>query len=130
MKPEWIQELTARLAPLRLRPEREADIVAELAEHLDDQVHDSSPAEQNPKPQSVRPSRISTRQVCWPGGSPRSKRRRRTRCRRRARPRAAGGSARGGSTFVTRFARSAAHPAFTAPSSSRWHSPSGRRRRC
>jgi putative ABC transport system permease protein len=40
MKQDWIDELTARLSPLRLRPEREAEIVDEMAQHLDDQVRE------------------------------------------------------------------------------------------
>ena len=31
---DWQSEIRARLAPLRLRPEREADIVDEIAQHL------------------------------------------------------------------------------------------------
>ena len=40
MTRDWVPELTARLAPLRLRPEREAEIVDELAQHLDDHVRE------------------------------------------------------------------------------------------
>jgi putative ABC transport system permease protein len=40
MKNDWIQELAARVAPLRLRPEREAEIIDELSQHLDDQVRE------------------------------------------------------------------------------------------
>ena len=36
----WRNELTARLAPLGLRPEREAEIIEELSQHLDDRVRD------------------------------------------------------------------------------------------
>ncbi len=35
---EWRSELVERLASLRLKPEREAEIVEELAQHLDDRV--------------------------------------------------------------------------------------------
>jgi predicted permease len=34
----WRDELRSRLEPLRLRPEREADIIDELGQHLDDRV--------------------------------------------------------------------------------------------
>ena len=34
--PDWSAELRTRLAALRLKPEREADIVEELSQHLDD----------------------------------------------------------------------------------------------
>ena len=37
---EWRRALTDRLAGLTLRPEREAEIIEELAEHLDDQVRE------------------------------------------------------------------------------------------
>ena len=34
--PDWKQEITGRLASLRLPPAQEAEIVEELAQHLDD----------------------------------------------------------------------------------------------
>ena len=34
--PEWKQEITSRLAGLKLEPTREAEIVEELSQHLDD----------------------------------------------------------------------------------------------
>jgi predicted permease len=34
--PDWKQEIRTRLAPLKLRPEREAEIVEELSQHLQD----------------------------------------------------------------------------------------------
>ena len=34
--PEWKQEIRERLAPLKLAPTREAEIVEELAQHLED----------------------------------------------------------------------------------------------
>ena len=37
---DWNQELRARLAPLRLAPAREVEIVEELSQHLDDQRRD------------------------------------------------------------------------------------------
>jgi len=37
---EWRPELTRRLADLRLPPVREAEIIEELSQHLDDRVHD------------------------------------------------------------------------------------------
>jgi predicted permease len=37
---DWRDELTRRLAPLHLRPEREAEIVDELSQHLDDFVRE------------------------------------------------------------------------------------------
>jgi hypothetical protein len=37
---DWRDELTRRLAPLYLRPEREAEIVDELSQHLDDFVRE------------------------------------------------------------------------------------------
>ncbi len=39
--PDWRDEIRARLAPLGLRPEREAEIVEELAQHLDDRYRES-----------------------------------------------------------------------------------------
>jgi hypothetical protein len=33
--PEWHEHLRSRLAPLRLSPAREAEIIEELAQHLD-----------------------------------------------------------------------------------------------
>ena len=33
--PDWNQELRTRLAPLKLHPTREAEIVDELSQHLD-----------------------------------------------------------------------------------------------
>src|SRR5258708_23514772 len=35
-RPRWEEEIVKRLAPLRLAPEREAEIADELAEHLED----------------------------------------------------------------------------------------------
>ena len=40
MTHNWRTQLAARLAPLRLRPEREADIIDELSQHLDDQIRE------------------------------------------------------------------------------------------
>ena len=40
MSEQWIREVRARVAPLGLRPEREAEIVDELAQHVDDHVHE------------------------------------------------------------------------------------------
>jgi predicted permease len=37
---DWRRELQLRLEPLRLRPEREAEIVDELSQHLDDRVRE------------------------------------------------------------------------------------------
>ena len=34
--PEWKKEIEARLAPLHLEPVREAEIVEELSQHLND----------------------------------------------------------------------------------------------
>ena len=36
----WQEELSVRLRPLQLGPEREAEIIEELGQHLDDQVRD------------------------------------------------------------------------------------------
>ena len=36
----WREELTARLERLHLRPEREAEIIEELSQHLDDRVRE------------------------------------------------------------------------------------------
>jgi putative ABC transport system permease protein len=49
-KPDWSAELRTRLAALQLKPEREADIVEELSQHLDDRWRElvaggASPAE-------------------------------------------------------------------------------------
>src|SRR5687768_8589915 len=38
--PEWADDLRARLAPLRLSPTREAEIVEELSQHLDDRYRE------------------------------------------------------------------------------------------
>ena len=38
--PEWADEVRARLASLRLAPTREAEIVEELSQHLDDRYHE------------------------------------------------------------------------------------------
>jgi hypothetical protein len=38
--PEWNADLRARLAGLRLTPAREAEIVEELAQHLDDRYEE------------------------------------------------------------------------------------------
>jgi len=38
MERDWAKELSSRLAPLRLRPEREAEIIEELSQHLQDHV--------------------------------------------------------------------------------------------
>src|SRR5688500_15447194 len=38
---DWQSEVRARLAPLRLRPEREADIVDEIAQHLAERYRDA-----------------------------------------------------------------------------------------
>lgn len=38
---DWRSELRSRLIGLKIRPEREADIIDELAQHLDDQVRES-----------------------------------------------------------------------------------------
>jgi predicted permease len=40
MTTDWRGQLASRLAPLGLRPEREAEIVDELAQHLDEQVRE------------------------------------------------------------------------------------------
>ncbi len=39
--PDWTEEIGRRLAPLALRPEREAEIVRELAQHLEDSFTDA-----------------------------------------------------------------------------------------
>src|SRR5689334_25436045 len=38
--PDWAPPVRARLASLRLSPPREAEIVDELSQHLDDRYHD------------------------------------------------------------------------------------------
>jgi predicted permease len=40
MKTNWRAALAIRIAPLRLRPEREAEIIDELSQHLDDHVRE------------------------------------------------------------------------------------------
>jgi predicted permease len=40
MRPDWRTDIRARLAPIGLRPERESEIVEELAQHLDDRYRD------------------------------------------------------------------------------------------
>ena len=37
--PDWKTEIMRRLAPLRLEPQREAEIAEELAEHLEDRAN-------------------------------------------------------------------------------------------
>ena len=44
----WRRELVERLALLRLRPEREAELVEELSQHLDDRVRDLVAGGENP----------------------------------------------------------------------------------
>ena len=39
--PDWSAEIRARLATLRLRPEREAEIIEELSQHLDDRYFEA-----------------------------------------------------------------------------------------
>ena len=48
MKPEWIESVAARLRPLGLRPEREAEIVDELTQHLDDEIRELIAGGQDP----------------------------------------------------------------------------------
>ena len=38
--PEWKKEIEARLAPLRIEPAREAEIVEELSQHLNDRYEE------------------------------------------------------------------------------------------
>jgi len=38
--PDWVQEVRHRLSSLRLSPTHEADIVAELSQHLEDRWRD------------------------------------------------------------------------------------------
>jgi hypothetical protein len=38
--PDWREDVRTRLAPLRLSPAREAEIVDELAQHLEDRYRD------------------------------------------------------------------------------------------
>ena len=46
---EWKQEIRERLASLKLAPAREAEIVEELAQHLDDRFAEMCPAAQRRK---------------------------------------------------------------------------------
>ena len=41
---DWQSEVRARLAPLRLRPEREADIIDEIAQHLAERYGEATAA--------------------------------------------------------------------------------------
>src|SRR5688500_16648194 len=41
---DWQSEVRARLAPLNLKPEREADIVDEIAQHLAERYHEAMAA--------------------------------------------------------------------------------------
>src|SRR5262245_22667743 len=45
---DWHSEVRARLAPLNLKPEREADIVDEIAQHLAERYRDSISAGASP----------------------------------------------------------------------------------
>jgi hypothetical protein len=45
---DWRSEVRARLAPLRLRPEREADIVDEISQHLAERYRDATSAGESP----------------------------------------------------------------------------------
>ena len=45
---DWKSEVRARLAPLRLRPEREADIVDEIAQHLAERYREATQAGASP----------------------------------------------------------------------------------
>ena len=38
--PDWKEEILKRLAGLKLAPEREAEIVEELSQHLEDRFHE------------------------------------------------------------------------------------------
>src|SRR5262245_5535546 len=46
---DWQSEVRARLAPLRLRPEREADIVDEIAQHLEGRYRDATSGGASPR---------------------------------------------------------------------------------
>jgi putative ABC transport system permease protein len=46
---DWQSEVRARLAPLQLRPEREADIVDEIAQHLSERYRESISAGASPE---------------------------------------------------------------------------------
>jgi predicted permease len=50
--PDWRREIRARLAPARLRAEREAEIVEEVAQHLDDRYRDKRSAGQT-EPEAI-----------------------------------------------------------------------------
>ena len=41
--PDWRHAIERRLAPLRLAPTREAEVVEELAQHLDDRYEEMRP---------------------------------------------------------------------------------------
>ena len=45
---DWQSEVRARLAPLRLKPEREADIVDEISQHLAERYRDATSAGASP----------------------------------------------------------------------------------
>ena len=46
--PEWEEEIRKRLAGLKIEPTREAEIVEELAQHLDDRFEELSAAGATP----------------------------------------------------------------------------------
>ena len=68
----WTRELMDRIAPLGLRPEREAEIIDELAQHLDDHVRELMADGASPTPPPPARSASSMRRVSSPPGSRRS----------------------------------------------------------
>ena len=46
---DWQSEVRARLKPLRLRPEREADIVDEIAQHLAERYREATQGGASPE---------------------------------------------------------------------------------
>jgi hypothetical protein len=51
--PEWKLQILYRLAPLKLDPTREAEIVAELSQHLEDAIRNFLPAASRKTPHSA-----------------------------------------------------------------------------
>ena len=57
--PEWGPEIRARLSTVRLSPAREAEIVEELSQHLEDRWRELIAAGADPRRPAIRPSASS-----------------------------------------------------------------------
>ena len=55
---DWQSEVRVRLASLRLKPEREADIVDEIAQHLEGRYRDAISGGASPDDWSLKPGLV------------------------------------------------------------------------